>query len=118
MESHVVFNLFFMSRSFGKPAFAYTLTLVDDFQYAPEWREGDDTQYCRPNKVADQYGCCCEEYPGYCKYYPAFYADVEFCFDYKRVKKSYYKECGESHEKSGEIHSFSYVFKYVKLHGF
>ena len=97
--------LFLVSWTFREPAFTYTLSLMDYFQYAPERREGNYAKNCRPYKMTDHYRRYAEHNSCDCEDYPAFDTYVVFRLDYKWMEKSNNKECGESHKQSDEVHS-------------
>ena len=52
----------------------------------------------------DKQGCNRKDNPRNCEQHPALYSNIVFCLDYKGMKKSDYKKCGEAHKKSGKVH--------------
>jgi hypothetical protein len=91
------------SRVGGKPAFPDTLLLLEDFEYRPEARKGYHSQYSRKEDTGYhdgkdyKYDARKQENP------PAAGSEIVFGLDYERMKKTYYKECGNPYRKTGKI---------------
>lgn len=87
----------------GKPTFADTFTLFEDFDDAPEAGEGGYGKECLPEEVGNEQGggaggyASCQEYP------PTTDAEVVFPFYHQGMEYTYYKEAAKAEEKAGEV---------------
>ena len=87
-----------------KPSFQYSLSLLEDLEYAPEAGAADHTEYGAENLVLDKQGAYDEYNAQYEKPPPAARAEVVFAFYYDWMKQSYNEERRDCYYDTYEIH--------------